>query len=1105
MDRYLKSDDERFLFEPKASIDAEELLTAARIRAQSDSIPSYATGLVATLHWFRYLNPPGGNGHEEQLRAFALGSLTYLDERPLLAPSLVQELEEQLGSSPMSAAEAWSRLASDVMSEAWAKGDSNLIAVAIEILRRSLNQADPGSSVYAQRADNLAGFLTLRYQVEHNSADLKSAIDVCESALRSVSSRSDIKAFQSRLGELLVLRYQQQPGSEERLADLDRAIEALCVSLGYPTGDDARICHNIGDAYQHRFEFTSDPEDLERAIEFSGRALTMSAEDDENIAAFEFNYGNCLHLRFDRYGDIRSLLKAIEIYESALKKVPSSNSLLIQIVNNIASALASRFDLVHDRADLDQAIGLCTMIDKVYADISSRSSTPAAVMIPLTICLTNLATFLMKRYRLFRSEGGQFEDLDRASRLFDQLVNAQGQGDQVVGAILGQGQALRLRAIESGNYSDWSEAIAIFQRACDRATTNSRPWRLGLTDLGLCLTSRYRISKTMSDLENALKAHSDALDSIPIDHPDIAMCKSNLASVLWIRYTVHGKSEDASEAFKLWKAAVQDIASSAHLRIDAAESWGDAAASSTLWREEAIEAYSNAVSLLPAVAWSGLRRIDRDSQLERWTGLAEDAAACAIAAEKCELALDLLERGRGMFWREMLEYGSLYDRLRLRDPVLAARMQSLRSLMLSDDNDIEGAQFDLTIPNGERAAGYSGEATRRMERALEWEACIKLAEQTMENDEEPRTLANLVESLPPNCCVIVLNVSPIRCDALKVTSNGVELLRNVRFVYSEVFARCQDYLRSIQNYEQSPTDAIFRAEFDREIWDILTWVWLTIIQPILSDPAIAEMLQNDTYPRLWWCPTGPMTLLPVHAAGIDGGQSALDSVVSSYTPTLTALFRAIGGGTRPGSADHTQHEQLLHVAIENVPGGAPLPGVRRDVALLDHVFSDNPPYRLSEGMATRGIVAEILDTYKWLHFSCHGTQELSRPASGGLLLYDGILRIGDIASTSQNPGKLVFLGACKTGTGGVRISGEVMSVAAAFRYAGWQEVIGTLWSVDDDSATRIAEVFYNLVVDHGQMVDLAKVPFALNSATRALRSKFPHSPSRWAFFVHYGS
>ena len=56
-------------------------------------------------------------------------------------------------------------------------------------------------------------------------------------------------------------------------------------------------------------------------------------------------------------------------------------------------------------------------------------------------------------------------------------------------------------------------------------------------------------------------------------------------------------------------------------------------------------------------------------------------------------------------------------------------------------------------------------------------------------------------------------------------------------------------------------------------------------------------------PRIWWCATGPLAFLLIHAAGIyNKGKTGLnisDYVVSSYTPTLTALINA--------TEDHENH------------------------------------------------------------------------------------------------------------------------------------------------------------------------------------------------------
>lgn len=49
-------------------------------------------------------------------------------------------------------------------------------------------------------------------------------------------------------------------------------------------------------------------------------------------------------------------------------------------------------------------------------------------------------------------------------------------------------------------------------------------------------------------------------------------------------------------------------------------------------------------------------------------------------------------------------------------------------------------------------------------------------------------------------------------------------------------------------------------------------------------------------------------------------------------------------------------------------------------------------------------------------------------------------------------GEFAFLSACKTAVGGVQTPDEAITLAAALQYTGWRHVIGTLWTVWDQSA-----------------------------------------------------
>ena len=52
-------------------------------------------------------------------------------------------------------------------------------------------------------------------------------------------------------------------------------------------------------------------------------------------------------------------------------------------------------------------------------------------------------------------------------------------------------------------------------------------------------------------------------------------------------------------------------------------------------------------------------------------------------------------------------------------------------------------------------------------------------------------------------------------------------------------------------------------------------------------------------PRIWWCATGPLAFLPIHAAGIyatstsKAGPTLSDFAISSYIPNVRALTERV--------------------------------------------------------------------------------------------------------------------------------------------------------------------------------------------------------------------
>lgn len=106
---------------------------------------------------------------------------------------------------------------------------------------------------------------------------------------------------------------------------------------------------------------------------------------------------------------------------------------------------------------------------------------------------------------------------------------------------------------------------------------------------------------------------------------------------------------------------------------------------------------------------------------------------------------------------------------------------------------------------------------------------------------------------------------------------------------------------------------------------------------------------------------------------------------------------------------------------------------------------------------------------------------------------DGILRADEISKLDLNGCRLVVLSACQTGLGEYNSEG-VYGLQRAFKLAGAQSILMSLWSVDDRATAELMTEFYNCLI-------ASKEPDgALVSAQHSLRAK-GYSPDKWAAFV----
>jgi CHAT domain-containing protein len=402
--------------------------------------------------------------------------------------------------------------------------------------------------------------------------------------------------------------------------------------------------------------------------------------------------------------------------------------------------------------------------------------------------------------------------------------------------------------------------------------------------------------------------------------------------------------------------------------------------------------------------------------------------------------------------------------LRAAHPELANRLSTIRSRL--DEGGPDDRQRNL---------------------AREWETGVaEVRELTgFEHFLLPTPFARLAEAAADGP-VVLINVSEFRCDALVVTTTGVQLIPLPGLTETDARRRAQNYLETVERLSAADgPPGVLR----QSILDTVEWLWDCVSAPILAQVRGG---------RVWWCPTGPLALLPLHAAGhYDEDNSVPDNVVSSYATTLRSLIRARqvkgAGGTR-----------LLVLACANRPSYErslpPLPAAQREAEALAQRF----PGSMVVTDATRAQAVRSLAEHAYAHIACHGGQDLSDPSQGALYLSDEPLRVDDLARLDLENAELAVLTACRTAVGGTALPDESIHLAAALQLAGFRHVVSTLWSIGDETAYEVTEELYRRLTDADGVIEASRVPEALSAVVAMLRARHPYQPDRWIPFVHFG-
>jgi hypothetical protein len=824
-------------------------------------------------------------------------------------------------------------------------------------------------------------------------------------------------------------------------------------------------------------------------------------------------------LLYDDTGDQASLDKAIEIAHEALRSALDTD-LRLDIAYRLSIDLRKRFRKAGDQADLDLSQRLCAQLIRAVPDDDPRCADYMA----------SYAQTLHQRASLRKSR----PELDRVIRLSRKAVELTDPGHEFyLHRLDGLAGALAERAA-LGDDPPTPEVVDMFRQVRHRAAPDTDVYLSATHNLAAALVIAHRCEPDPAKLREAMALSEETMRLTPAAAQDRWSAVITQSALLIELAADDADHQYLDRAIAMTEQVLETVAGHPVKRIEVMDTlarhlyhrWlldparsGELRRALDLWRaigreretapQKRAHILSNAVRLIrhasdPTATLPVFLDLIDSIRMQMWDehdhqtqmdvlgshalAAAAEGAACAVELDEAEAAVQILESGRALTWNRSWDLRDELEKIPHTAPGLKAKLQS--ELMIAD-MAVSGDTPSTVVGQMKNQAGASIAQLIHQVRALAPSPTLP----------DPRNFYFLPDrsdlaSATAGGPVVYVNHTPSRCDAFIVHDGDI-----VPFAFPFTSDEFIDVAIDFAKAERGD-------RFDRDLTAnlLLEWLWDNGFGDLIALLRRRGCItgQRD---RVWWCPTGLFSFLPLHAIGRTGGTDGVaDHLVSSYTSSLKSLRRL-----RTPPWKFTKTKDTLAVTIKDTPGcpqcysWPPLETAERERRFLLDTFGRERITDLHGPEATRANMLDALRHHRRFHFSGHGVQAHIAHHSG-MIPYDWEqtkkqVSVTDIAQLPNFGGDLAFLGACYASS--PPLGEEPVALAQAFHHFGWQHVIAPMMSVYEDSAATLAEAFYRNLITHGD--NPAASAFALHDAMLALRAQRPTSPTHWGLFMHLGT
>ena len=517
---------------------------------------------------------------------------------------------------------------------------------------------------------------------------------------------------------------------------------------------------NLGVSFRCRFRHTGDLADLSEAIQKQQCAIQLTPDGLAGLPGRLSNLGISLQSRFERTGDLTDISEAIIVQQRAVKLTPDGHANLPALLNNLGNSFIRRFGRTGDFADISEAIQnqkrAVQLTPDEHADLPRR--------------LSNLGISFRGRFH----RTGDLTDISEAIIVQQRAIQLTPDGHADLPALFNNlGNSFIRRFKRTGDFKDVSEAIQNQQRAVQLTPDGHADLPGRLSNLGISFQSRFELTGDFKDISEAIIVQQRGVQLTSNGHADLTALLNNLGESFLRRHEGSGALDGPSLISALSNFRLSAISSTGlpHARLGAGIQWTKLSSLSKISSSDLLEANECVIQLLSLITSLDNTVQHRYESLKDTSQLTMTASAAALSVDCPEKALEWLEQGRSIVWNQINRLRTPVEELRVHDSGLADRFSTL-SVQLEN----AGSRTDPRSAGGELSTdakiSLQNEAHNHIQLAQDWEALLtsirNLNIPQFKNFLRPRKCEDLLHGLPDSGHVIIINVDPMRCDALAV-------------------------------------------------------------------------------------------------------------------------------------------------------------------------------------------------------------------------------------------------------------------------------------------------------------------------------------------------